>query len=157
LLLDRGAGDEGGKPSLFDLATVELPNPRTEGAGRLGRFAKLPLFSGVYPGDHVPVRHVVALDPVIQEHRFGELHRIAGEPDQRTSAIGAVRLQKRRQVLADRRRQVTGVSPACAESGVLALEHNHIDALSCEAHGRAQTGVTRSDDRYIAVHVIAQG
>jgi hypothetical protein len=151
-LLQVAAGDPAGEVALGQLGRVEHPHRSAELARRSGSLLQPGALARVDAGQHVAGRHVVAVDPVVGDRRLDVLDGGLREADQGAPALAAVNAKQRRKVLADRRRQVAGVAPACAEARVVALEHHHVGAALSQRERRPQPRVAGADHDHVGLH-----
>jgi hypothetical protein len=108
---------------------------------------------GVDRGHDVAGRDVVAIDAPITDLVLDVTNRVVGKADELRRASLAEQHQQRRQVLADGRRQMAGVSAARAEAGEVAFEHDDIDPLPLQRQGGAQPGEAGTDDGDVGAEI----
>ena len=107
----------------------------------------------MHGGHDVATRPVIAIDAMLADQSLdvadgglGELHELGG-------ARLAEEHEQRRQILADRRREMAGIAAARAEPGEVPLEHDDIDARALQRQGRGEPGVAGADDRNVGRNV----
>ena len=77
---------------------------------------------------------------------LGVLDRLVRELHERLRPFLPKHPQQRREVFADRRREMASVAAACARASEVSLEHEDVDALLTERQCRRKTRVAGAND-----------